>query len=472
METKRVRHVHHNCSTIETDNLRGREFVKRKRLFYIALVCAPAAIAFGQVNCNTSTKLVCQFPVSAQVLATNAVGGYQNGQNPAYQTAFNAALAAAGPINESIAAQLTQLPVPSATVGVVSLKRKGHEGGVPFDNLGPILTDRPDTVGQGHLFGGFSYQHFNFNAIDGVNLRALPVGFSFNAYSKANPNDLQTFYGSGINNVAFQLDQYVALLTYGVNKTTDLSVIVPVNNVSLRVTSFDFKAFLYDSAKNQYENVTPTQGNVTTAGSASGIGDVTLNLKHMIFGQEGNRPAMAAGATFRFASGDAYNYLGAGALGGSLYGLMEYRASIAPHIKVGYQWNDSSRALNLASSSPARLPGGLQYDIGSDIRLLQHLTVAVDVLGNQIVNAGSFSTSATTLSGTGLPGGSTSVNSVTAFATTYTTSNFSGGVKWSPMAHLLVYGNVLLQLNNVGLRSDPVPLVGIAYNFKRRTRAE
>jgi hypothetical protein len=39
-------------------------------------------------------------------------------------------------------------------------------------------------------------------------------------------------------------------------------------------------------------------------------------------------------------------------------------------------------------------------------------------------------------------------------------------LKWSPRPHFLLYGNVLVQLNNVGLRSDPVPLFGIAYNFK------
>src|SRR4051794_20403418 len=112
---------------------RRREFVKLKSLllcFWFA--CAPTAIAFGQIDCNTSNKLVCHFPVSAQVLAANVVGGYQNGNTPAYNQALNAALKAAGPINESIAAQLPQLPIPSATVGVVSLRRKGHEGGIPF----------------------------------------------------------------------------------------------------------------------------------------------------------------------------------------------------------------------------------------------------------------------------------------------------------------------------------------------------
>jgi hypothetical protein len=479
METEQTEYAFAVCCKLEAHDqrsLRRREFVKLKSLLLcISFACAPTVNAFGQLNCNTSNKLVCQFPVSAQVLASNVVGGYQNGNNPAYTEAFNAALKAAGPINESIAAQLTQLPIPSATVGVVSLRRKGHEGGIPFDNLGPILTDRPDTVGKGHLFFGFSYQHFNFNAVDGVDLAALPVGFNFKQNVTTDGNAYRQFYGSGISDVGFQLNQFVALLTYGITRTTDLSVIVPINDVSLKVTSSGFKAYLYDSAKNAYANVTPAQGNVVTSGSASGIGDVGLNLKHMIFGQEGERPAMALGATFRFPSGDSYNYLGSGALGGSIYSLLEYRATIAPHAKIGYQWNDASKVLNL-NGPPARLPGGLQYDIGADVRLLQHLTAAVDVLGNQIVNVGSFNIANTSLTGVGLgangAGGAVNVSSVNAFRTTYTTANFSGGLKWSPMAHLLLYGNVLVQMNNVGLRSDPVPLFGIAYNFKKQSKAD
>jgi hypothetical protein len=223
-------------------------------------------------------------------------------------------------------------------------------------------------------------------------------------------------------------------------------------------------------------NVTPAQANVATSGNASGIGDIGLNAKQMIVGQEGERTAMALGGTFRFPSGDEYNYLGSGAWGGSVYALLEYRATVAPHAKIAYQWNTDSKVLGLATGSPARLPGGLQYDIGADVRLLQHLTMAADVLGNQIVNVGSFTIENTPLTGAGLgtngASGTVNVSSVNAFRTTYTTANFSGGLKWSPMAHLLVYGNVLVQMNNVGLRSDPVPLFGIAYNFKKQNKAD
>jgi hypothetical protein len=46
---------------------------------------------------------------------------------------------------------------------------------------------------------------------------------------------------------------------------------------------------------------------------------------------------------------------------------------------------------------------------------------------------------------------------------TYTSANFSGGARLYLGRHWIFYGNVLVALNNVGLRSDPVPLGGISF---------
>jgi len=442
--------------------------VKAKALLlFISFACAPTACMFGQVDCSTSTKLVCEFPVSAGALGTFAVGG----------PFTKAALAQANPINASIAAQLTQLPIPSATVGVVSLREKGSDVGVPFENLGPILTDRPDTVGKGHLFFGFSYQHFNFNAVDGVGLGALPIGFTYSQTSPFNPADTQTYFGSVSNKITFRLDQYVGIMTYGLTKTTDLSVIVPSSSVKLDVASYNFQAFYYDSAAKSYTNQSPAATTVVASnGTASGIGDVTIGMKQMLIGGDGNRAAMSAGASVRIPSGDSLNYLGSGAVGVNMYGLIEYRARLAPHVKIGYQWNGNSQLVNIQLAPTTRLPGGLQYAAGADAKIIHSLTLAVDLLGNQFDNTPSFALSTSPVcpspvagvctappASTGLPGVFTTS---TSFTNTYSTANVSAGLKWAPFPHFLLYGNVMKQINNVGLRSDLVPLFGIAYNFK------
>ncbi len=428
-------------------------------LLFISFACAPASYSFGQVNCGTaSTKLACEFPVSAQALAFNTVGAgfIPNTQVPA------------AAIDSSIATQLTQLPVPSASVGVVSLRTKGSDVPTPYDNLGPILTDRPDTVGKGHLFLGYSYQHFNFNSIDGANLGSLNIGLSFSQPSPFNPIDTQTYYGSETGDIGFKLDQLVGVLTVGLAKTADISIVVPYNRVTLSVKSSDFVAFYYDAVSKTYINLNPPTGSTSSNGSSGGIGDVTINLKKLILGGDGSRTAVAAGAALRIPSGDDFNFLGSGATGGNVYGLFEYRAKLTPHCKMAYQWNSGSDLLyNQMTKKNGRLPGGLQFDAGADWKLHRTLTVAVDILGNQFLNAPSFTLTTSPVnpappSNSVVPQKFTTVSGLN---NSYTTANFSGGVKWAPIRHFLLYANALVQLNNVGLRSDVVPLVGIA--FKR-----
>jgi hypothetical protein len=199
-----------------------------------------------------------------------------------------------------------------------------------------------------------------------------------------------------------------------------------------------------------------------------------LNFKRLLLGGEkeegASLPAMAIGASFRIPSGDSLNFLGSGAVGGNVYGLLEYRRRIAPHLKLSYQWNGDSQIVNLEPGAPGRrLAGGLEYSAGTDIMVVPPLTVAVDLLGNQFVNAPSVALHVATFSP--LPAAGSGVPSQyyvqSSFDNTYSTLNFSTGLKWKPKPHFIVFGSVQMQLNNVGLRSNPVPLFGIAYNFHR-----
>ena len=427
----------------------------KELLLMVSLVGASAIPSLGQINCTNSTKLVCELPIaSSNLVPANA---------PA---ALPAAQAASTPINAAIATQLTQLAIPSATSGVVALREAGSQVGIPYDNLGPILTDRPETVGKGHLYASFSYQHFNFNSIDGIGLGSLPFAYTF-TLAPVN-NNTQTYFGSTNNNVGFKLDQYVMLFTYGATKTTDVSLVVPINSVSLDVTTSDFKTYVYNSLSNSYTNASSTIPSQTTFGSASGLGDILLGIKQYVYGSEGSRTAVSAGLIVRFPSGDYLNLLGSGAYGVNLYGIVSYRARISPHFKISNQWNGTSPLVNPtgASGVDSNLPGGVGYDIGLDARIKPYLTFAMDALGSQFVNSPSIVQSTLVLTPTptnesaplSLPG-------VTALSHTYTTANLSLGLKWRPKPALLVFGNVLISMHNVGLRSDPVPLAGISYNF-------
>ncbi len=194
-----------------------------------------------------------------------------------------------------------------------------------------------------------------------------------------------------------------------------------------------------------------------------------VDIKQQLLGQEG-RYAIAVGAQVRFPTGDSNNYLGSGAYGGNFFGLVEYRGSfhgkgIAPHVKVGYQWNGQSQIMDITKKPYLNLPGGLDYAFGADFGLHRKFTIALDGVGHQYVNTPSLGTTTIALTPCStcsitIPG---SFEATTKIPNTYTTFNFSGGVKYAPAKHVLFYANVMVPVNNVGLKSDPVPLVGIGF---------
>jgi hypothetical protein len=426
--------------------------------------------------------MVCQYPYSGSVLALIYYGGNlpANPQtDPVYQQLYLAGSQTATPINASIATQLAQLPMPSAAAGTVTLRLPGSDVGSPFNNLGPLLTDRPDTFPRGKFFLSFAYQHFNFTEIDGLQLSNFVLGAQVTLKDSTTNTNTGTFYGSLQSKVGLHMDQYIGLLTYGLTKSTDVTVAVPVNDVTMNVTSNNYQGYLYTFATSSYTLLTApgitTQVPLITGGSASGVGDVTVNVKQMLFGHEG-RYAGALGAQIRFPTGDADNYLGSGAYGANVYGLVEYRGTykhhgIAPHVKVGYQWNGQSQLLDIQNPPHENLPGGMNYAFGADFGLFRTFTIVADGVGNQYVNAPSLSAGTITLSPPPAQPGLAIPATIPFSApgnTTYTTFNFSGGFKWilpKTREHLLLYANVLVPVNDVGLHSDPVPLIGIA--FKR-----
>jgi hypothetical protein len=414
--------------------------------------------ANAQVDCKTSGKLVCLVPFISQAYLPNAAGSTQ-----ATAQAVNAALAFNGPI----AAQLSQLPLAASAPGAIILTVNGNPQA--FDNLGPILVDRPDSVGKGSLALGFSFQQFNFNHLDGIGLGAVPF-----VYFQTLSGQYTTQYLAFIEHVSIKYNQYVGLATYGLPAKTDVSVIVPFSRISI-------------GASNSGNGVTPetyflTSSNtigasfplasVYQAGSASGIGDVSLNVKHVLWsGGEAGRGALASGFALRLPTGDALNYLGSGAYGFNLYALASYKWMVSPHVKIGYQWNTNSVLLNpTGTGTNSNLPGGAQYDVGADYGFAPRLTVSGDLLANQFANATSLTTGSITIpynSANTTSGDTVTLPNTTTQHSTYTTANLSAGLKWRPLRHqnLILYGNVLFQLNDVGLRSDPSPSGGITYSF-------
>ncbi len=414
---------------------------KRTVLFLLALSLQTAG-ALGQITCNPSAShlpLVCQIPVATR---SQSFAGSPVSNSPA------------GVFNTTLAAQLTQLPLLSSASGVVLVLDKTLGVYVASDNLGPILTERAQTVGKHKLFVAFAYQRFRFNSIDGTSLGSVPFVFESSAGNSK-------LYIQQKDKMDFKLDQYVVLATFGLDDKTDVSLVFPFERVSLGVGTNGTQYVVGNDGSKQ--GTAPF--NQYVPGSASGLGDMLVNVKRLFW--KGEHTNFAAGLLVRFPTGDALNYLGSGAYGFDPYAVLSYQARVTPHARLGYQFNTTT-VLNPNYNSAGNftgnsgLPGGLQYDIGADAVLIKKVptSLAVDFLGNYIVNSPVLIPTMFTI-----PAYGNQFNNLKPEENSYNSAQLSIGLKVKPWKNLVLYGNVLIQLNNVGLRSNPVPLAGISYTF-------
>lgn len=432
--------------------------MKPSTLLLPLLITLSCAGAWGQINCASgpaSSKLVCEFPFATGLFTNASALGVTSGTSGATLTAQQLATS----IDIGIATQVSQLPLASASAGTVVV----FKAGVPetFNNLGPILTDRAQTVGRHKLFIGFTGSQFVFTDIDGTSLGKLPFAWGATALNPGTGGTLTTTYTTEDTKLQFKINQFISVVTFGISNRVDVSAIIPVEYVSLGATTYNSQSYIVNSIGNlvygPYTNP-PTHA----AGTASGVGDINFNVKASAW--SGEHATVAAAVNVRVPSGDDLNYLGSGAWGFNPYVAYSYLWKVSPHAKIGYQWNTSTELNNPTFSHGGNLalPGGLQYDVGADWAVARHMTIAADLLGNQFLNTPKLvpTTTTITISGTPTPLATSSTGN-----SSYTLNNASVGVKLNPGKQLVFSANVLFQTTNNGLRSRPTPLIGISYKF-------
>ena len=137
--------------------------------------------------------------------------------------------------NIALASQLAAIPLPSPASGFTYTFDETL--GVyqrTTQSFGPILAERPETLGRGKLSFGTSYQHFGFDSLEGVDLGSVPAVFTHDdAQLGGGRSDVVTTDTA----IDATVDQTVFSLTYGLANWLDASVAVPVVRVDLGATS-------------------------------------------------------------------------------------------------------------------------------------------------------------------------------------------------------------------------------------------
>lgn len=451
-------------------------------------------------NGTKSDKVACVIP---QVFGINGL----NAENPHPNGTFSADFFTdrLRPIQTSVARQAALLPLASPSSGITfSWDPVARVFSSSTDSYGPILGERAETIGRHRVFLGFGYQYFNFDTLDGIDLHNLPVLLTqpdnFNPpgngqglddvpcsinYPNPSPHNTGTEDCGSIrdvikttNRLDLRINQFTTFITFGLTNRIDVSVAIPIETVHFGVTSnativtnnaprdpiiheFAFQPNCTDPCLNQV---------FSNSGTSAGIADITLRVKGTAW--KGERSALALGADFRLPTGDQLNFLGAGVLGVRPFVVWSYRSRISPHVLMGYEANGSSLiGGDLATGTKGKLPSQLTYSAGADVWLIKRVTAAVDIVGQQVFQASHLALISTKDLGACpdstclTPAAPVSYSDVIASTGSFNVSNLSLGVKLNPVSNLLVTGNVLIKLNDAGLRANYVPLIGVSYTF-------
>ena len=362
-------------------------------------------------------------------------------------TAFHTSVSQFNFFNEAFGTQVTQLPLATPASGFIfTFDKTLGVYTASSQSFGPILSERAETIGRHKLYLAFTYQHFGFSEIDGTDMKNIPIVFTF-----FNPTNGDTVFTATRDRVDAKVEQYAAFASFGLTSRVDVSVAIPFERISLGVSSKGTEYSTISAATASFQEFVP--------GSASGIGDVILSAKGTLLKKQ--RLRLALGTELRLPSGDERNFLGSGAVGVKPYVAVSRTGKIAPHLDLGYQWNGTSFLATNKAGIEQNLPGFFYYSVGVDAGVTKRVTLVADLLGQHFFNAPQI-TSARSIS---IPGQTGSFSSVEPITDAYGTNNIAIGTKVNPVGHLLITANVLLKIDNGGLRAKAVPMGGLSYSF-------
>lgn len=431
------------------------------------------------------------------------------------ETGENGIFGLAGSLNSSIAVALSVLPLASPASGVITKTDPATGAELPSSiSLGPIFTERAETIGKHKLYIGVSNQDFHFATLNGQSLSSATMlqtqGGPTTVYAGGSP--LITLPASVNVKMDVRLSQNVAFLTYGVTNRIDVSVGLPVVHAAVSSETYNAVSYAGDgfngnSNGNCWCVGTFTPGSAPVNGSGltlsqvgyaslakTGFGDMLLRFKGNVF--EGKKVALALGADLRLPTGDASNFLGTGAVAGkpfaalSLYTKEWNGIVFSPHVNAGWQFAGTSilggaitgtpvsvdGASGLSAppftSSKGDLPDVFSWAVGTEVALGRHNTAVVDFLGNQIGWIHGIQNMTTQTIQALPPQGTTGMVTPQAISGLVSAGNvsfgqYSGafGYKARIVGNLVATFNMLVRFDSNGLTARATPLYGLSYTL-------
>jgi hypothetical protein len=358
-----------------------------------------------------------------------------------------------GFLGNAIGLAVSSVPISAATSGITF----SFQGGVPVAtsvSAGPIFGERVQTLGRGRVLLGLNATAIDFKSVRGVPLDNLTFRFTHqNVRDPAlgnPPLENDVIEVSTSLNLNMQVASF--FMSYGLLDRVDIGVAVPLVRADLsggstaRVLPFSFPTpHFFGTAAN------PSLSAASTVdGTATGIGDVLARLKVNLGGSE--RGAFGFLVDARFPTGREEDFLGSGEFALRGLGIISGRfGNFSPHLNLGYQYR-SGRSITDAVLATA----------GFDDLVSSWATLAVDLITQWQVGT----------SPVRLPGvvefTQPAVHTVQQTDIPNRRDNLidgSLGFKFRVGNGVTAVTNVLIPLNDAGIRGSAVGTVGLEYTF-------
>jgi hypothetical protein len=325
--------------------------------------------------------------------------------------------------------ELTSIPMASSSGGFVyRFSPKFGTVERASDSFGPFFSERAVRNGRGQLSFGLAYQLAHFSTLQGADL----TSGAFPTNTARFINQLQPF---SVDTLSLELDAdtVTTFASYGISDRLDVGIALPLTQLHFsgqRVNTFNGQSSLQSAQ----------------ARSASGLGDLAVNVRYRLTGSTGG--GIAVGSDLRFPTGREEDLLGTGKTAWRLLGIGSWEHNRwAAHGNGGFGVGGLSR--EAFWSAALTFAAGLRVSLVGELmgRRLSELNRVADVYQPHPVLEG-----VETMRWLPSEGGV-----YTGYVVT--------GLKWNPRGNWLVNTHVLTRLTDSGLRARFTPAIGLEYAY-------
>ncbi|MCB1052450.1 MAG: transporter [Acidobacteria bacterium] len=370
-------------------------------------------------------------------------------------------------LNALIATNISSFPNNSTASGVTYDFSSGAPKKI-VGSLGPIFGETASTLGRKKMYFNVNASHLSLDRFRGLKTQDIRFTFthldvSQDGHLGDNPNESDTidlFLDMDVN-----AEIYALTFAYGLTDSVDFSLGVPFVSLDLggtataRINSFTFSNL---GMANHNFGPDPTQPQLETqipyGGSASGIGDIAVRFKFNFL--QGKRFDLALQLDARLPTGDEKDFLGTGKTSFRISELISKRdGDFCPHLNLSYE----KRGAQLDSDE-------LQIVAGFDHKMTDSVTIAAELMGyfdlNDSENVVLFPGSVTIEDH--VAGGALSREiDLSNIPERSDDNTYSGalGFRYGPSDRFNLLANIIVPLNDAGLRSNVAATVGFSYAY-------